>query len=279
MTAMSSPAADMTLTSTDDERRSACRQRPGEPLLSTGFYDVCRSGWFNDATGELFTGFPLGPGDTYLDVGCGAGGAATFAARQGCQVVATDLLPDVVESLDTRLREAGSVSHRCLVSDSAPLPVPSGWANRIVCCEVMEHVPDPAAFIHELCRVGAAGARYLLTVPDPASEAVQRAIAPPSYWNPPNHLRVFSHEDFGRLVTDAGLLIEKRHVMGFFSAVWWSLFWAAGQELGQPEKPLLAAWSDVWGRLLSCPDGDRVKIALDRCMPKSQIIVARKVSS
>ena len=276
---MSNQTAGMTLTRRDDGCRSAPGSRPSDPPLSTGFYDLCRSGWFNDATSELFTGFPLGPGDTYLDVGCGAGGAAIFAARRGCSVVATDLLPDVVASLDGRLREAGSVAHRCVVSDSAPLPVPSGWANRIVCCEVMEHVPDPAAFMDELCRVGSSGARYLLTVPDPASESVQRAVAPPSYWNPPNHLRVFSHEDFARLVTDAGLTIEKRHVMGFFSSVWWSLFWATGQELGQPEKPLLAAWSDVWGRLLSCPDGDRVKRALDLCMPKSQIIVARKVST
>lgn len=276
---MSSQCAGMTLKSPDEGNRSASGARPMEPLLSTGFYDLCRSGWFNDANGELFLGFPLGPGDTYLDVGCGAGGAAIFAARRGCNVMATDLLPDAVASLDVRLREAGSAAHRCVVSDSAPLPVPSGWANRIVCCEVMEHVPDPVAFMDELVRVGAAGARYLLTVPDPASEAVQRAVAPPSYWNPPNHLRVFSHEDFGRLVTDAGLTIEKRHVMGFFSSVWWSLFWAAGQELGQPEKPLLAAWSDAWGRLLSCPDGDRVKVALDRCMPKSQIIVARKVTT
>ena len=276
---MSSQCAGMTLKSPDEGNRSASGARPMEPLLSTGFYDLCRSGWFNDANGELFLGFPLGPGDTYLDVGCGAGGAAIFAARRGCNVMATDLLPDAVASLDVRLREAGSAAHLCVVSDSAPLPVPSGWANRIVCCEVMEHVPDPVAFMDELVRVGAAGARYLLTVPDPASEAVQRAVAPPSYWNPPNHLRVFSHEDFGRLVTDAGLTIEKRHVMGFFSSVWWSLFWAAGQELGQPEKPLLAAWSDAWGRLLSCPDGDRVKVALDRCMPKSQIIVARKVTT
>lgn len=249
------------------------------PLLSTGFYDLCRSGWFNDARGELFAGFPLGPGDTFLDVGCGGGGAALFAARRGCTVVATDVLPSAVSALDARLREAGSASHRCVVSDSDPLPVPSGWANRIVCSEVMEHVPDPVAFIRELCRVGAEGARYLLTVPDPASEAVQRDLAPANYWAAPNHLRVFSRDDFGRLVTEAGLVIEARHATGFFSAVWWSLFWAAGQELGEPEKPIMAAWSDVWGRLLSMPNGDQVKAALDRQMPKSQVIVARKVAA
>lgn len=260
-------------------RADAEQQQPAEPLLSTGLYDLCRSGWFNDASGELFTGFPLDPGDAYLDVGCGEGGAAVFAARRGCTVMATDVLPAAVFALDARLRDVGSASHRCVVSDSNPLPVPSGWANRIVCCEVMEHVPDPAAFIGELYRVGAAGALYLFTVPDPASEAVQRAVAPASYWASPNHVRVFSRDDFGRLVTDAGLVIEARHAMGFFSSLWWALFWAAGQELGEPEKPILAAWSDVWGRLLSTPDGDRVKAALDRHMPKSQIIVARKAAT
>lgn len=243
-----------------------------------GLSDLCLSGWFNNDTRELFTGFPVGPGDTYLDVGCGDGGAALFAARMGCDVIATDVVPAKITALEQRLRGVGTGSHRCLVSDSAPLPLPAGVATRIACCEVMEHVPDPEAFLAELVRVGSAGALYLLTVPDPASEGVQREIAPECYWRPPHHLRVFAREEFKSLVERAGLTVIARHAVGFYVSVWWSLFWAAGQEADGPERPMLAAWTRAWSMLLASPQGPRIKQALDRALPKSQMIVARKAA-
>lgn len=260
------------------------RVRPESPggtrpqSFDCGLVDLCRSGWFNNTTGELFTGFPLGAGDTYLDVGCGDGGAARFAARMGADVIATDVLAQKIAALEKELAGCGSGRHRCIVSDSSPLPLPPGIATHVVCCEVLEHVPDPQAFVAELVRVGAPGSLYLLAVPDPVSEELQREFAPPSYWRPPNHVRVFARQEFARLVEDAGLLIEARHFDGFYKTVWWSLFWAAGQDAAEPETDMLAAWSRCWSLLLAKPEGLRIKHVLDRAVPKSQIIVARKAA-
>lgn len=243
-----------------------------------GLRDLAAAGWFNAATGELFAGFPVGPSDTYLDVGCGTGGAALFAARQGSRVIATDVNPDRIAALEAQLQTLATGDHRCLVSDSDPLPLPKGTATRITCAEVLEHVPSPTKFIAELVRVGAPDALYLLTVPDPSSEAVQQDLAADSYWREPNHVRIFGRDEFAKLVSDAGLRIEARHFVGFYSSVWWALFWSAGQELGDEEQPLLAAWTAAWGKVLAHPEGPRIKRALDRCLPKSQIIVARKAA-
>jgi ubiquinone/menaquinone biosynthesis C-methylase UbiE len=252
----------------------------GHRRLACGLRDLVMAGWFNNATGELFRGFPVGPSDTHLDVGCGDGGATLFAARQGCRVIATDVQADKIEALDRRLGMEATTrpGYQCLVSDTNPLPLPDGTATRITCSEVLEHVPDPAVFLAELVRVGAPGALYLLTVPDPASEAAQRELAPESYWRPPNHVRILERDEFANLVTDAGLTIEARHLVGFYSAVWWTLFWSAGQQLGDEERPLLAAWTSMWEQVLAHPDGLKLKGALDRCLPKSQIIVARKAA-
>jgi len=256
-------------------RRSGAA-RGGGRIGGCGLRDLIAAGWFQNATGELFTGFPLGPSDTHLDVGCGDGGATLFAARQGCRVIATDVQPDKIATLERRLTAEGSASHRCLVSDTNPLPLADETATRITCSEVLEHVPHPAGFLAELVRVGAAGALYLLTVPDPASEAAQRQLAGESYWRPPNHVRIFEREEFARLVSGAGLAIEARHSVGFYASVWWALFWSAGQELGDDETPLLAAWTTAWEQVLAHPDGLKIKRALDSCLPKSQIIIARK---
>lgn len=213
-------------------RRSGGRLRGpvcGGSHVACGLRDMVASGWFQNATGELFTGFPLGPDDTHLDVGCGDGGASLFAARQGSRVLATDVLPDKLTAVARQLAAMGATAYECVVSDTNPLPFPEATATRITCSEVLEHVPDPAAFLTELVRVGTPNALYLLTVPDPASEAAQRELAGESYWRPPNHVRVFGREEFAELVTNAELVIEARHSVGFYASVWWALFWSAGQ--------------------------------------------------
>jgi SAM-dependent methyltransferase len=261
-------------------RRAGASQSCGEQTVAhdCGLHDLCMSGWFHNDTGELFTGFPLGPSDIYLDVGCGDGGATMFAARQGCEVVATDVLPDKISALERKLAAAGAQRYRCVVSDSNPLPLPDASVTRIVCSEVLEHVPDPNRFLSELMRVGAPGALYLLTVPAPASEAIQRELAPDTYWRIPNHVRVFEHEEFASAITQAGLSVEARHFIGFYNSVWWSLFWSARPSRHEQEPPLLEVWARAWREVLRHPDGMRVKRALDRVLPKSQVIVARKAA-
>lgn len=246
--------------------------------MGCGLRDLTLAGWFNAKTGELFTGFRLGPDDTHLDVGCGKGGMTMFAARQGCRVIATDVSEEAVGVVERQLAEADVHGYRCVVSDSDPLPLPAQVATRITCSEVMEHVPDPPRFLKELVRVGTPGALYLLTVPDPASESVQKRLAPPSYWQEPHHVRIFGREEFADVVTESGLEIVARHYVGFYSSVWWAMFWSSGQELGKQEQPILAAWTAAWSQVLEHPEGLRIKRALDECLPKSQIIVARKAA-
>ena len=52
-----------------------------------GLHDAMLSGWFNQETGELFTGFPVTPEDTLLDVGCGDGGNVHFCAMRGAKII------------------------------------------------------------------------------------------------------------------------------------------------------------------------------------------------
>ena len=240
--------------------------------------DARRNGWYQKKSGELIEGFHVVSDDTFLDVGCGDGPASRFAAGCGAEVIAADIDPDKVAVVEAKLRKSKARSFQGIITDSNPLPIDDETVTKVVAMEVMEHVADPAQFLDELVRVGKADAQYLITVPDPVAETLQKGIAPPAYWSAPNHLHVFQRDELDALIQDAGLVIERRTRYGFYWSMWWVLFWAAEQEFGEPEAPLLANWTATWHELISSSKGDHVRQALDDFMPKSQVIVARKAA-
>jgi SAM-dependent methyltransferase len=260
-------------------------RRTLRPIRALSRYKYVRTldaeefGWYNWKTGDILPGFPVGGDDIVVDVGCGDGPSVEFAARQGAEVYAIDIDPKAIENVQERLREY-QLAHPChtLVSDCNPIPLPDGIATRVICQEVMEHVDDPAKFIRELVRIGRPGSKYLLTVPDPASESLQKTLAPECYWRKPNHLRVFAREEFDALVQGAGLTIERRAHYSFFWSMWWALFWAGkgGFEFGTAGTPVLKYWNKTWTALMAAPGGVHVRKALNDFLPKSQILLATK---
>ncbi|AUM72621.1 class I SAM-dependent methyltransferase [Pseudomonas fluorescens] len=256
-----------------------------------GLYDAMLDGWFRSETGELLKGFAITADDTLLDVGCGEGVATLFAMRQGASVIFTDSEQDKVRDLARQVEAQASAPFLGLVSNSLPLPLADGCANKIVCMEVLEHIHEPAPFMAELVRMGRPGAQYLLSVPASVGEHLQQGIAPPSYFQAPNHVQIFSAERFAALVEDAGLVIEHRQASGFFWVMGMIFFWASEQAAGRnlegavrdriqaPYPALMERWASLWQGLLAQPDGLAIKQVLDRFMPKSQVIIARKPDS
>ena len=137
-----------------------------------------------------------------FDLGCGEGVATLFAARQGASVIFTDSEEDKVRSLAQQVEAVARRPFTGLVSDSDPLPLRDACADKLVCMEVLEHVANPARVMDELVRLGRPGAQYLLSVPDPVGEHLQQGIAPADYFRAPNHIHIFSRDDFARLVQD-----------------------------------------------------------------------------
>ncbi|MFS2197887.1 class I SAM-dependent methyltransferase [Pseudomonas sp. Pseusp3] len=253
-----------------------------------GLHDAMHDGWFSGDSGELLKGFAITADDTLLDVGCGEGVATLFAIRQGASVIFTDSEYDKVHDLARQVAAQSDKPNLGLVSNSLPLPLAEGCASKVVCMEVLEHIDQPEPFMAELVRMGRPGALYLLSVPSPVGEHLQKGIAPASYFQSPNHVQIFSPERFAALVEDAGLVIEHRQASGFFWVMGMIFFWAseraAGRDLGgavrdriqAPYPPLMESWAKTWQDLLAQPDGLAIKRMLDQFMPKSQVIIARK---
>ena len=52
-----------------------------------------------------------------------------------------------------------------IVSDICAIPMPDGHYDAVLCSEVLEHVPDPAAALKELARLVRPGGQLILTAP------------------------------------------------------------------------------------------------------------------
>jgi SAM-dependent methyltransferase len=269
----------VTETNPAPDLRDAPPPPANDPLdpFRVGLHDAELNGWYNKATGELMHGCPIGPEDVVLDVGCGDAGAMAFCANRGAHVILADVDGAKIAKAAERLAHSPARKVQFFETDCDPLPLPDATATRVVCTEVLEHVDDPTAFMAELVRVGRPGAIYLLSVPDPAPEGLQQHLAPAVYFQKPNHIRIFEREEFAELVRKAGLTVEQRYYQGYFWAMWWVLFWQSGLPLETAaSNPVLENWTRTWQALLDSKDGLRTKRLLDRFMPKSQLIVARK---
>jgi SAM-dependent methyltransferase len=99
----------------------------------------------------------LAPGQVVVDYGCGPGGLAVELARRVAptgHVHGVDLNAAFLERAAARAKREGVESlltwHRC---DGDKLPLDSKLADRVVCKNVMEYVPDVAATLSEFRRV------------------------------------------------------------------------------------------------------------------------------
>ncbi|WP_374404558.1 glycosyltransferase [Niveibacterium sp.] len=261
--------------------------QPADPR-HVGLSDAVRAGWYRQSTNELLQGFPISADDTVLDVGCGAGMASLFAGQRGARVISADVDASAITALEQRMASSAARCWQGIVGDSNPLPLGDGIATRVIAMEMLEHVADPVVVMREFARVAAPGALLLFAVPDAASEALQRTVAPASYFQHPNHVRILSAEDFEALVTNAGLVIERRHSYSFYWNMAMALFWLSGKGVTRPEgapamsflqppfPPVVEQWAQVWSFVLNHPEGEALRAHLDATMPKTQILIARK---
>ena len=92
-------------------------------------------------------------GARVLDVGCGGGLLSEALAREGAQVTAIDLAPEVLEVARLHLLESGlAVDYREIGAEQLAEQASAAY-DVVTCMELLEHVPDPAALLAACARL------------------------------------------------------------------------------------------------------------------------------
>jgi 2-polyprenyl-3-methyl-5-hydroxy-6-metoxy-1,4-benzoquinol methylase len=144
------------------------------------------------------------------EVGCGEGFLSMMLAAHGFTVRGSDLSPDAI----AMARREAVGRHRAptfRVADLYDLAPQNDSAEVVVCCEVLEHVPDPVRALDILA--GLARPFLIVSVPrEPLWRALN--VVRGRYWrqlgNTPGHLQHWSTRDFVALLRQRVEVLECR---------------------------------------------------------------------
>jgi len=171
----------------------------------------------------------LRDGQRALDLGCGAGRhvhAMYYHAE--CHVVGIDLGFDDVKrtregfgscpDMDPETRRAFSLS----VGNALSLPFPDASFDKIVCSEVLEHIPDYRQAVAEIERILKPGGTLAVSVPRYFPEWVCWKLSDDYHNEPGGHVRIFQESELKDAVEKRGLSFFHRHFAhGLHSPYWW----------------------------------------------------------
>lgn len=144
------------------------------------------------------------------EVGCGEGFLARQLAMAGCEVRASDLSPATIA--EARRRSAGITPPIAFqVADLYELDPGRDAAELVICCEVLEHLPDPARALGILKQL--ALPHLIVSVPrEPLWRLLN--VARGKYWselgNTPGHLQRWSQSRFMALLEQDFEVLEMR---------------------------------------------------------------------
>jgi SAM-dependent methyltransferase len=163
------------------------------------------------------------------EVGCGEGRLSVFLARETGRMVRGSDVSRRIISQAKALAAKLDVPVEFRVAGLETLTPPQDTATLVVCCEVLEHVPDPHTALAKL--VSLANPYLLISVP---REPIWRLLnlARGAYWsrrgNTPGHLQHWSQKQFMRFLSPVARIVEVR------SPTPWTMVLAARGERACP---------------------------------------------
>jgi len=173
--------------------------------------------------------FGLKDGQRLLDLGCGTGRhvhAAYYTAR--CHVVGVDLSEEDLTTALKGFEEAPDLdpdsgrSFSLAVGTALDLPFPDNSFDKIICSEVLEHIPDYMQALGEIRRCLKPDGTLAISVPRYWPERICWMLSDDYHNEPGGHVRIFREKVLRSSVEQRGFTcFAKHYAHGLHSPYWW----------------------------------------------------------
>tara|TARA_R110002110_G_scaffold346084_1_gene556284 strand:+ start:113 stop:871 length:759 start_codon:yes stop_codon:yes gene_type:complete len=195
-----------------------------------------------------FDQMDLRPGETLLDLGCGEGRHAISAYMlENIHAVGIDLSLKDLKTTRERFAEFKDpeLADRDLnisVANGARLPFADQQFDKVICSEVLEHIPDYRPVLSEINRVLKVGGIFAASVPRYFPEWICWQLSDAYHEVEGGHVRIFNANDLREDIRGTGMVFFKRHhAHSLHVPYWWlkCMFW---KEPGEAEASIVKAY-------------------------------------
>ncbi|HEX9896468.1 MAG TPA: class I SAM-dependent methyltransferase [Dehalococcoidales bacterium] len=221
-------------------------------------------------------------GDVVLDAGCGEGRHSIKAYQSAhCTVCALDIEQKnavMTKYLLTLLDEENGNHGKWLSlrGNAVSMPFPNDCFDKVICSEVLEHIPDDRQVIHEFRRILKSDGVLAVSVPSYFSETIYWTLSRQYYNQPGGHIRKYRLKQLISILRDSGFDVFNIHHEHALHVPYWFLRCLFGINREKAFIPSLYHRFLVWDIETGAKPVRFLEKALNPAFGKSVVLYARK---
>ena len=221
-------------------------------------------------------------GDMVLDVGCGEGRHSIYACQLAqCTVCALDI--EQKNAIKTKfflsaMDDDGRNRSQWLSlrGNAMYMPFPDACFDKVICSEVLEHIPDDRQAVNEFRRILKNNGVLAVSVPSYFSEAIYWTISRQYHNQPGGHIRKYHFKQLLAMLKNSGFDVFGVHREHALHVPYWFLRCVFGINREQAFIPALYHRFLVWDIKTGTKPVRWLEKALNPAFGKSVVLYARK---
>ena len=176
-----------------------------------------------------FKHFKLKKGDRVLDLGCGEGRHVISAyLEEDIDAIGVDLCLDDLKSTQEKFaafedKENTNKSFLLTSANALHLPFADNSFDKVICSEVLEHIPDYEGALAEVERILKPGGLFCASVPRFWPEWVCWHYSDDYHENEGGHVRIFLEKQLRRKIEKQGFIFYHKHWAHSLHSPYWMM--------------------------------------------------------